>query len=100
MVTVKGIEASMITADTHAELLIALGKEMKDKDGFSPEYVLIGETQAIIYHNEIKEAHAGTGRYCCECSNYDWGRGCKLKAGRIELKMDACENFNIYVSEV
>lgn len=34
-------------------------------------------------------------RYCCECDNYSWGRGCPYRDGRVELKDSTCPMFNI-----
>lgn len=98
MVTVRGVEARLINAENRVELIKAVGNELKNFDGFSPDYVLISDTEAIIYHDEIEEEqHEWDGRYCCECDHYDWGKGCPFRKGHVTLKMDACSHFNIYL---
>jgi len=37
------------------------------------------------------------GRKCCECDNYDWGRGCKYKHGIVRTMDDACSMFNVII---
>lgn len=36
-------------------------------------------------------------RHCCECSNYDWGKGCQYKNGHIKLMDNACPMFNVTI---
>lgn len=101
MVKVKSIEGVLITADGYAELLKAISNEVDNYEGFKPAMTIIDETRAIVYHNEIVEettCEEWSDRYCCECGNYDWGRGCPYREGRITLKMNACHHFTIEVN--
>lgn len=45
----------------------------------------------------IPEDHAKE-RYCCECENYNWGKNCPYRNGRIALKDNACDMFNILIT--
>lgn len=36
-------------------------------------------------------------RHCCECDNYDWGRGCPYRSEHIKLMDDACSMFNVII---
>ena len=37
------------------------------------------------------------GRKCCECENYDWGRGCPYRHGHVQVMDDACSMFNVTI---
>lgn len=36
-------------------------------------------------------------RHCCECDNYDWGRGCPYRSGHVRQMDPACKMFNIII---
>lgn len=36
-------------------------------------------------------------RRCCECDNYDWGKGCPYRDGHIRQMDSACKMFNIII---
>ena len=36
-------------------------------------------------------------RYCCECANYDWGRGCPYRSGHVRQMDRACPMFNVLI---
>ena len=100
MVKIKGIEGVLITADNYKELLKAVNNEIDNYDGFQPSMTIVDEHRAIIYHSEIPEdapLEEWETRKCCECGNYDWGRGCPFREGRVTLMMDACHHFTIEV---
>ena len=101
MVKVKGIEGVIIEAESYGELLKAIDSESRNYEGFKPSMTIIDEHRAIIYHREIvdelEESKPWDGRFCCECGNYDWGRGCPHKQGHITLKMNACKHFTIEI---
>lgn len=95
MTRVQGIEAELVTAESYKELLKIVETELNRFDGFYPEVTFLGDTKAIIYYEEIEESHAGTGRYCCECGNYEWGRKCLCDNTYVGLKHPACEHFSV-----
>ena len=101
MVKVRGIEGVLIKADSYSELLKAINNEVSNYEGYEPSMTIIDEHRAIVYHSEIvdelAEPNPWDGRYCCECGNYKWGRGCCFKEGHITLKMEACHNFTIEI---
>lgn len=102
MVKVKGVEGVLITADSYTELIKAVKNEFDNYDGFEPKAKFLNEREAIVYHDEIIEdvpPAEWEGRYCCECTEYDWGKGCPYREGHITLKMDACEHFTIEIKE-
>lgn len=37
------------------------------------------------------------GRFCCECKNYDWGRGCPYASGHVPQMTEACPMFNVII---
>lgn len=37
-------------------------------------------------------------RYCCECENYKWGRGCPYRDGMVRNLDRSCPMFNIVLS--
>lgn len=40
---------------------------------------------------------APKGRFCCECDNFNWGKGCPFKDEQHIRRMDsACGLFNVY----
>ena len=98
MVTVRGIEGVLITAEGFDELLNAVRSEVKNYEGFQTDTAYIDQTKAIVYHREIPDElydEPWADRKCCECGNYDWGRGCPFKEGRVALMMNACHHFTI-----
>lgn len=98
MVRVRGIEGVLITADSYAELLKAIKNEIANYEGFQPSMTIVDEKRAIVYHNDIPNdipEEPWSGRYCCECGEYDWGRGCPFREGRVTLKMNACHHFTV-----
>lgn len=38
-----------------------------------------------------------SGRSCCECDNYVWGRCCPYREGHVRLMDPACAMFNIII---
>lgn len=38
------------------------------------------------------------GRYCCECSNYEWGVSCPYRSGRVKPMDSACPMFDVIIS--
>lgn len=102
MVKVRNIEAQLITAESYTELLRAVKDELKEQKAFDPQVEFLTHTSAIIYHNEIPEEpiEAWSTRKCCECGNYDWGRGCPFREGHVTLMMPACKHFTIEIKEV
>jgi hypothetical protein len=37
------------------------------------------------------------GRWCCECDNYRWGRGCPYRDGMVRQMDKACSMFNVVI---
>lgn len=100
MVKVRGIEGVLITADSYAELLKAINNEVANHDGFNPSMTIIDEKRAIVYYREIPEEpkeEPWECRYCCECGEYEWGKGCPFREGRVTLMMNACHHFTVEV---
>ena len=97
MITVRTVEAKLITADNYTQLLKAVKDEMDALEGFDPKAEFLNHKQAIVYNDEIPEepSEPWRGRYCCECVIYEWGRGCPHREGRVSLKMPACSKFTI-----
>ena len=97
MVRVRGIEGVLITAESYAELLKAINNEVMNYEGFQPSMTIVDEKRAIVYHGEIPEEkpEPWSDRYCCECGEYEWGRGCPYREGHVTLKMNACHHFTI-----
>lgn len=98
MVKVRGIEGVLITADSYSELLKAINNEISNYEGFEPSMTIVDEHRAIIYHREIVDElaeEAWSGRKCCECTEYDWGRGCPYRDGHVTLMMPACSHFTV-----
>ena len=98
MVKVRGIEGVLITADNYKELLKAINNEIDNYEGYQPSMTIVDEHRAIIYHREIPEEVPFADwetRKCCECGNYDWGKGCKYREGRVTIMMDACHHFSV-----
>ena len=96
MVKVKSVDAYLITADTYTELVKAVGNELKNKDGFNPKAEFLDHKSAIIYHAEVETPqYPWSDRRCCECGNYDWGKGCPYRDERVTLMMPACSRFTI-----
>lgn len=103
MVKVTGIEGVIITADRYAELTKAVRNESDNYEGFEPKIRFLSEREAIVFHDAIMEEEPEQepwrDRYCCECGEYEWGRGCPFRTGRVALMMNACHHFTIEVSE-
>ena len=97
MVRVKSVDAKLITADFYEELVKAVGEELSEAEGFDPKAKFLSDTMAIIYSDEIMQEplEEWETRKCCECTNYDWGRGCPYREGHIVLTMPACKHFTI-----
>ena len=97
MVKVRNIDAYLITADTYTELVKAVGDELKERSYFDPKADFLDHNSAIIYHDEILEepTEAWSDRHCCECSEYEWGRGCPFRDGHVTLMMPACSHFTV-----
>ena len=97
MITVRTVEAKLITADNYTQLLKAVRDEMTASEGFDPKAEFLNHKQAIVYNNEIPEEpiEPWRERFCCECGIYNWGRGCKHRKGRVALMMPACAKFTI-----
>ena len=36
--------------------------------------------------------------YCCDCDNYDWGKGCPYRKGRIMPMDPCCDMLNVTIS--
>lgn len=103
MVKVIGIEGVLIRADGYTELLKAVKNESDNYEGFEPKAKFLSESEAIVYHDALMEEHEHDEpwrqRSCCECGEYDWGRGCPYRAGRVTLMMDACHHFTVEIKE-
>lgn len=104
MVRIKSIEGVLITADDYASLIKAIGNELDNYEGFQPKFAIVDEHNAVIYHDEITEEipvveEPWMGRHCCECGEYDWGRGCPYREGHVTLLMDACHHFTVEIRE-
>ena len=97
MVKVRSIEGRLITAESYTELLKAVKNELEDMNGFDPKAGFLTHTSAIVYFSEIPEEpeELWSDRHCCECDNYDWGRGCPFRDGHVTLMMPACAHFTI-----
>lgn len=37
-------------------------------------------------------------RYCAECDNLEWGRGCPYRSGHVKPMDHACPMFNVMIS--
>ena len=73
------------------------------EDSFSADYEIDVED-----HDEIEETRTirieltigvPKKRYCCECENYAWGKGCPF-CGHVKGMAPACELFNVYFGRV
>lgn len=66
------------------------------------DHHIISATKAHIFYEftDAEEEDKEEIRYCCECENYDWGRGCPYREGHIKLMDHSCEYFNIHPEEV
>lgn len=65
------------------------------------EQFVISSTQMHIFYEMADEPIERTSqRFCCECINYEWGRSCPYREGRVDIKDHACEYFNMEISEV
>lgn len=101
MVKITEIDAVRVTAESQPELLRAIASELEERKLFDPEVQYITKTEAIIYQTPVEADTAmsdeseWSGRYCCECDIYDWGKGCPFREGHVTLKMQACEHFTI-----
>lgn len=101
MVNVTGIEGVLVRADSYTDLLKAVKREADNYEGFSPKAKFLSESEAIVYHDALMEEETEEeqwrDRRCCECGEYDWGRGCPYRAGHVTLMMDACHHFTIEI---
>lgn len=100
MVKVVGIEGVLIQAEGYTELLKAVKNESDNYEGFTPKVRVLSEKEALVFHDalmEEAEKEPWEDRYCCECGEYDWGRGCPFRAGHITLMMEACHHFTVEV---
>lgn len=100
MVKVKGVEAVLITAESYKSLLKTINDELRSKEGYNPDFVILNKTQALIYFDEVVEPQEEwEDRNCCECGIYEWNKGCPYREGRVTLMMKACEHFTIEIQE-
>ena len=97
MVKVRSIDGQLIVAESYTELLKAVKDEMDKLKGFDPKAEFLSHTSAIVYIDEIPQEpeEAWSDRYCCECDNYEWGRGCPYREGHVTVTMPACSHFTI-----
>lgn len=102
MIKVRSIEGRLITADGYTELLKAVKDELEELKEFNPAVNFLTHTSAIIHIDEIPEEpeEAWADRSCCECSIYDWGKGCPYREGHVTLMMPACSHFTVEYQEV
>lgn len=101
MIRVKSVDAKLITTDFYDELIRAVQEELEEASGFNPQAKFLSDTSAIVYSDDIPEEplEAWETRACCECAEYDWGRGCPYRDGHITLMMPACKHFSVEVKE-
>lgn len=57
----------------------------------------IDNTTCYVFYEEETEPEPEQPRRCCECNNYDWGKGCEFCDGVIRPMREACEWFNAEV---
>lgn len=49
----------------------------------------------FVYYEMSNDEIEEKPRRCCECDNYEWGRGCPYKKGHVRVMDIACDMFNI-----
>lgn len=37
------------------------------------------------------------GRFCCECDNYEWSKGCPYASGHVPQMTKSCPMFNVRI---
>ena len=97
MVRVRSIEGVLITADSFNELVKSVENELKVHEGYNPSSSFVDDKNAIVYFGEIPDEpeEPWSDRFCCECAEYDWGRGCPFREGRVTIMMNACHHFTV-----
>lgn len=98
------VDETRYVSDLSALILYEVPDDVKEPEEFTcngpePDYRLEFEdsdldNKAITIQLTVGE---NLNRYCCECDNYDWGRGCPYREGHIRLKDPACSMFNIII---
>lgn len=71
-----------------------IGKVIREKD--------ISDTEVLVFYEipdeeEPEKKKPEEKRHCCECDNYDWGKGCPYREGHVRIMDDACAMFNINI---
>lgn len=67
------------------------------------DHYIISATSAHIFYEFQDEEEPEEEKpviYCADCDNYDWGKGCPYREGRVDRLDLACEMFNVKVGEV
>lgn len=69
-----------------------IGKVIREKD--------ISDTEVLVFYEipdeeEPKKKTPEAKRYCCECDNYNWGKGCPYSEGHVRLMDNACGHFTV-----
>ena len=53
------------------------------------------DTRRVIL--ELALEHPGEHRFCCECTNYVWGKSCPYRTGHVKIMDPACELFDLKI---
>lgn len=58
----------------------------------------VSEFSMFIFY-EMGDEEEEKPRRCCECINYEWGKGCPYREGHVRIMDVACEMFNITIED-
>lgn len=75
------------------------GPEDQTGSGPEPDYTVEFDDAELDDQTVTIQLKVGenANRHCCECENYDWGRGCPYRRGHIRIMDPACSMFNIII---
>lgn len=87
----------LIFYDIPDELM--LPEEPEEPAGPKPDYIIeFDDSELDDQTVTIRlKVNANVNHHCCECDNYDWGRGCPYRDGHIRIMDPACNMFNIVI---
>ena len=61
---------------------------------------LTDENEADVHTVTITlKVNPSEDRYCCECDNYNWGKNCPYRKGRVARMDPACDMFNVTITK-
>lgn len=105
------IESEKFISDTKCFLFVDTDESSADIENIrkraesnfkasEPDYIVDatdgdGETDTIDIRLTVT---VPKGRFCAECENLNWGRGCPFADGHVDHKNHACSMFNIILN--